>query len=202
MSDGLRLPTYYDDAPATSSSQDSWVRVAVRAAVVLLVFVGGGVGGGYAWRHLWTPPAGEARRGTWVPTPVEEGLQNDFSGVGWYVVVCLVLGLVLGLVTALVLDRAELVGLAVALIGSALAAYVVLHTGLSLSPPDPDRVAAKVADGTDIPGDLEFDGWPPLVSCPFGALAGLGGWYLVTPRLTRRRVETHPDHTLGRSYPG
>jgi disulfide bond formation protein DsbB len=194
MSDGLRLPTRYYDTPAASPSKRTWVRVAVRAAVMVLVFAGAGIGGGYAWRHLWTPPAGEARRGTWVPTPVEEGLQNDFSGVGWYVVVCVVLGLLLGLVTALVLDRAELVGVAVALVGSALAAYVVLHTGQRLSPPDPDKVAAKVADGTPIPGDLEFDGWPPLVSCSLGTLAGLGGWYLVTPRMTRRRVESHVEH--------
>jgi hypothetical protein len=126
-----------------------------------------------------------ARGGGWVPTPVEEGLQNDFSGVGWYVVVALVLGLVLGAVTALVLDRAELVGIAVALLGSALAAYLVLTVGERLSPPDPDTVAASSADETKIPGDLEFDGSTPLLSAPIGALTALSTVYLLT---TRRRV--------------
>jgi hypothetical protein len=193
MSDGLRLPTRYYDAPADRSADESWLRVAVKAAAMLLVFAAGGVGGGYAWRHLWTPPAGEARQGTWLPTPIEEGLQNDFSGVGWYVVVCVALGLVLGLLTALLLDRAELVGLAVALVGSALAAYVVLRTGQHLSPPDPDKAAAHAKDGTEIVGDLDVEGWPPLLSSPVGALVTLGGWYLVTPRRTRRRARTTVD---------
>ena len=57
-----------------------------------------------------------ARGGEWVPTPVEEGLQNDFSGVGWYVVVALVLGLALGALTAFVLDRAEILGVLVAVL--------------------------------------------------------------------------------------
>jgi hypothetical protein len=127
-----------------------------------------------------------ARGGSWVPTPVEEGLHNDFSGVGWYVVVALVIGLVLGAVTAAVLDGAEIVGVAVALAGSALAAYLVLTVGQHLSPPDPDRVAAESADETPIPGDLEFDGRTPLLSAPIGALTALSTAYLLT---TRRRVE-------------
>jgi ribose/xylose/arabinose/galactoside ABC-type transport system permease subunit len=187
MSDGLRLPDYYYDATPDGPARISWGSVAVRAAFLLVAFAAGGVGGGYAWRHLWTPPTGKAVDGGWVPTPVEEGLQSDFSGVGWYVVVALVLGLVLGVLTAVVLDRAELVGVAVALAGSALAAYLVLTTGERLSPPDPDTVAATSQDGAEIPGDLEFDGWPPLLSCTIGTLAAVGGMYLVTPRFTRSR---------------
>jgi hypothetical protein len=185
MSDGLTLPPQYYDTSPGDGGRASWASVAVRSALLLLGFAAAGAGGGYAWRHLWTPPEGVARGGGWVPTPVEEGLQNDFSGVGWYVVVALVLGLVLGAVTALVLDRAELVGIAVALLGSALAAYLVLTVGERLSPPDPDTVAASSADETKIPGDLEFDGSTPLLSAPIGALTALSTVYLLT---TRRRV--------------
>lgn len=157
----------------------------IRPLLLLVLFAAAGIGGGYAWRHLWTPAEGVARGGEWVPTPVEEGLQNDFSGVGWYFVVALVIGLALGAVTALVLDRAEIAGVVVALLGSALAAYLVLAVGERLSPPDPDEVAAESADDTKIQGDLEFDGWTPLLSAPIGALTALSTVYLLT---TRRRV--------------
>jgi disulfide bond formation protein DsbB len=156
-----------------------------RPLLILALFAAAGLGGGYAWRHLWTPADGVAREGRWVPVPVEQGLQNDFSGVGWYVVVTLVIGLVLGAVTALVLDRSELVGVVVALLGSAVAAYLVLTVGERLSPPDPSEVAADAADGTEIPGDLELDGWTPLLSAPVGAMAALSTVYLLT---TRRRT--------------
>jgi hypothetical protein len=185
MSDGLTLPPHYDDATPDGGRRAPWASVAVRAVVLLAGFAAAGIGGGYAWRHLWTPPEGVARGGGWVPTPVEEGLQNDFSGVGWYVVVALVLGLVLGALTAMVLDRAEVVGVVIGLLGAALVAYLVLIVGKQLSPPDPDEVAAGSADGTEIPGDLEFDGRTPLLSAPIGVLTSLSTVYLLT---TRRRV--------------
>lgn len=199
MPDGLTPPTHHPPAPPTAPTsrarRRTWVSALVRSLVMLAVFAAAGVAGGYAWRHLWTPPAGEARQGTWVPTPIEEGLQNDFSGVGWYVVVALVLGLVLGAVTALVLDRAELAGVLVVVLGSALAAYLVLTVGKSLSPPDPDQVAATSQDGDAIPGDLEFDGWTPLLSAPLGALTTLSAAYLLTTR--RRRAE---DPSVARQW--
>jgi len=158
----------------------------LRPLLLLALFAAAGFGGGYAWRYLWTPPEGVARGGSWVPTPVEEGLQNDFSGVGWYVVVAVVIGLVLGTVTAFALDRAEIVGVVVAALGSALAAYLILTVGERLSPPDPDQVAAESADETEIPGDLEFDGWTPLLSAPVGAMTALSTAYLLP---TRRRMD-------------
>ena len=157
-----------------------------RPLLLLLLFAAAGLAGGYAWRHLWTPPTGVAREGQWIPTPVEEGLQGDFSAVGWYVVVALTLGLVLGALTAFVLDRAEILGVLVAVVGSALAAYLILTVGERLSPPDPDEVAAESADGTEIPGDLELDGRTPLLSAPIGALTALSTVYLLT---TRRRLD-------------
>jgi hypothetical protein len=156
-----------------------------RPLLLLLLFAAAGIGGGYAWRYLWTPPKGVARDGSWVPTPVEEGLQNDFSGVAWYVVVALALGLALGALTAFVLDRAEILGVLVAVLGSVVAASLMLTVGERLSPPDPDQVAAKSADETQIPGDLEFDGWTPLLSAPIGSLLAVSTVYLLT---TRRRV--------------
>lgn len=198
MSDRLDLPyAYY--APEPVDTRLSWRGTAVRALVVLVLFVAGGIGGGYAWRHLWTPPPGEAASGSWVPTPVEGGLQNDFSGVGWYVVVAFAIGLALGLLTALILGRAEIAGVVLAVVGSALAAYLVLSTGERLSPPDPDKVAAAAEDGTKIPGDLEFDGWTPLLSLPTGTLLALSSWFLVTNRRGGERPGY--DEYLAGSYP-
>jgi disulfide bond formation protein DsbB len=185
MSDGLNLPAHYYDTPGDQRSR-ALVPLLLRAVAMLAVFAGAGVGAGYAWRHLWTPPTGEAVEGSWVPVPLEAGLANDFSGVGWYVVVALVLGLALGALTAFVLDHAEILGVVVAVLGSALAAYLVLTVGERLSPPDPDQVAAGSADETEIPGDLEFDGWTPLLSAPVGALTALSTVYLMT---ARRRVD-------------
>ena len=158
----------------------------LKPLLLLALFAVAGVAGGYAWRYLWTPPEGVARGGQWIPTPVEEGLQNDFSAVGWYVVVALTLGLLLGALTAFVLDGAEIVGVLVALAGSVLAGYLILTVGERLSPPDPDAVAAKSPDDSEIPGDLEFDGWTPLLSAPIGALTALSTVYLLT---TRRRAD-------------
>ena len=87
-----------------------------------------------------------------------------------------------GLLTALIMGRAEILGVALAVVGSALAAYLVLSTGERLSPPDPDKVAAAAEDGTKIPGDLEFDGWTPLLSLPTGTLLMLSSLFLVTNR--------------------
>ena len=161
-----------------------------RPLLLLLLFAAAGIAGGYAWRHLWTPPTGVAREGQWIPTPVEEGLQGAFSAVGWYVVVALTVGLLLGALTAFVLDRDEIVGVLVAVAGSALAAYLILTVGERLSPPDPDEVAAEATDGTEIPGDLELDGRTPLLSAPIGALTALSTVYLLT---TRRRLD-RPAH--------
>ena len=198
MSDGLTLPTHSYAEPAGPTR--SWTSLLVRVLVLVAVFVGAGIGGGYAWRHLWTPPAGKAFDGSWIPTPVEEGLQNDFSGVGWYVVVAVVLGLVLGLVTAVLLGRAEVVGVLVAVVGSALAAYLVLTTGERLSPPDPDKVAASAEDGAKIPGDLEFDGWTPLLSLPIGSLTGVSLVYLLTNRRRPRELGSYEDYVAA-TYP-
>jgi len=161
-----------------------------RPLLLILVFAVAGIAGGYAWRYLWTPPTGVASEGRWIPTPVEEGLQGAFSAVGWYVVVALTLGLLLGALTAFVLDRAEIVGVLVALVGSVLTAYLILTVGESLSPPDPDEVAAESDDGTEIPGDLELDGRTPLLSAPIGALTALSTVYLLT---TRRRLDQRVD---------
>jgi hypothetical protein len=162
----------------------------IRPLLLLLAFAAAGVVGGYAWRYLWTPPTGVARDGRWIPAPVEQGLQGAFSAVGWYVVVALTLGLLLGALTAFVLDRAEILGVLVAVAGSALCGYLILTVGERLSPPDPDEVAAESTDGTEIPGDLELDGRTPLLSAPIGALTALSTVYLVT---TRRRLDPRVD---------
>jgi hypothetical protein len=199
MSDRLDLPNVYY-APPTDDSRLTWRGTALRAVAVLMLFAAGGIGGGYLWRHLWTPPPGEAASGSWVPIPVEEGLQNDWSAVGWYVVAAFAVGLVLGLLTALVLGRAEIVAVVLGVLGSALAAYLVLTTGERLSPPDADQAAATAADGTRIRGDLELEGWTPLLSLPTGTLLTLTTVFLVTNRRGSARRSGYEEYVAG-SYP-
>ena len=147
-------------------------RTAVRHLVVVLVaFLAAGVVAGVVWEWLWTPPTGVVLDRQWLLD--SEGLRREFSGTGTYVAVALVTGLVTGLVTALVVDRSELLTLAGVVVGSVLAAWLMLEVGTALGPPDPGPLARSAPDGTTLPGRLELDGWSPLVALPGGALTGL-----------------------------
>ena len=84
----------------------------------------------------------------------EAGLRDDFQGVAWYVAIALVAGLVLGMLTAWLFDRSELVTLVAVLVGSALAAYLMLRVGTHLSPPDPHELAKTAQDGDKLKGAL------------------------------------------------
>lgn len=63
-------------------------------------------------------------------------------------------------------------------------------------------MAAQAQDGDEIPGDLEFDGWTPLLGCPAGALATLGAVYLFTERRGRRDEVGAAAYDASYSYPG
>jgi len=102
-----------------------------------------------------------------------------------------------GLVAGLLLDRNEIVTLVAVVIGSALAAWVMLRVGLSLSPPDPEALAKTAKEGTELPGRLDLAGRlrpfglgldgqlrSPMLAFPIGAMAGLA---LALFGITKRR---------------
>ncbi|QBR90864.1 hypothetical protein [Nocardioides euryhalodurans] len=144
----------------------------VREAVLLLaLFAAGGAVAGLVWHWLWSPPSGVVLDGVWYPDAA--GLTEVFPATGLYVLVGVVTGLPLGVTSGLVLARRPLVTLALVVVGSALAAWLMLVVGQVGAPPDPQPLAARAANGTTLPGTLAVSGWSPFVAIPIGALAGL-----------------------------
>ena len=110
----------------------------------------------------------------------EAGLRDDFQGVAWYVTIALAAGLLLGMLTAWLFDRSELVTLVAVIVGSALAAYIMLRVGTHLSPPDPHELAKTAQDGDKLKGALRVRSWAPKGTFTFGALVGLALVYAVS----------------------
>ncbi len=174
MSDGLTAhpasPELLDSRPETTS-RSPWVVVPAQALATVALFAAVGAGAGWAWYQLWDIPSGVVAGGQWYTG--EAGLRDDFQGVAWYVTLAVVAGLVLGMLTAWLFDRSELATLAAVVVGSALAAYVMLRVGTHLSPPDPHEVAKTAQDGTRLDGALRVRSWAPKCAFTFGALVGL-----------------------------
>jgi len=139
--------------------------------LVLAVFAVVGALGGLVWELWWSPPSGVVVDRAWVPD--DEGIRELFSGTALYVVVGLTVGVLAGAACAWFFDRVEVLTLVAVAAGSVLAAWLMLHVGLALAPPDPAGLAATAAEGTQVPGALEVEGEGALASLPAGALTGL-----------------------------
>ena len=164
----------------------------VRDVVLVpLLFGIGGVVGGMVWRWLWTPLRGTAFQGVWYPATNS----SDFSATGLYVLIGLGVGLVLGVLSALVTDRRELLTLGLVVLGSLLAAWVMLLVGEVGMPADPSRLAAGAGDRTPLPGTLTVRGWSPYGAFPTGALLGLCVVFVGVSR--KPGDEPPPDDTAG-----
>jgi hypothetical protein len=147
-------------------------RLAVQLGLAVVGLAAVGALAGAVWQWLWTPTVGVAMDHHWTAGDAI-GLQHEFSGTGWYVVVGLVAGLVAGVAVALLVDRVPLLTLAAVVVGSALAAWLMLVVGTALGPADQDVVARTAADGTKIPMQLTVTGHSPWIALPSGALIGL-----------------------------
>jgi len=91
-------------------------------------------------------------------------------------------------------DRRELLTLGLVVAGSLLAGWVMLRVGELGMPADPNLLAPRTADGTQLPGTLTITGRSPLAAFPTGALVGL---FVVFVGLSRKPVVGqrghHPD---------
>ncbi len=183
-----------DPAPVTPASiqppstrRSGWAAAPLaQGGIILALFAGTGVLGGWVWWKLWAPaPEGAVFDQQWYPQATE-GLMAEFAGTGWYVVVAIVGGLVLGLLAGLLLDRDEIVTLVAVVVGSVLAAWLMMKVGLHFGPPDPQQIAETAKNGTELPGQLDLAGSvnlpqqrfddevrSPMLAFPIGALAGL-----------------------------
>jgi hypothetical protein len=181
MSDGLTAPPASPellDAPPRSAPRSPWLVLPAQAVTIVAVFAAVGAAAGRLWYRLWDAPSGVVAGGQWYTS--EAGLRDDFQGVAWYVTIALAAGLVLGILTAWLFDRSELVTLVAVIVGSALAAYLMLRVGTHLSPADPHEVAKTAQDGDKLKGALTVTSWAPRGAFTFGALIGLAFVYLVS----------------------
>jgi hypothetical protein len=194
MSDGLTAPPSTSpellDARPAAAPRPAWVVVLAQALATVAIFAAAGAAAGWLWYKIWDVPSGVVSGGAWYTN--EAGLRADFQGVAWYVTIALVVGLVLGMLTAWLFDRSELVTLAAVVVGSALAAYLMLRVGTHLSPPDPHELAKTAKDGDKLKGALLVTSWPPKGAFTFGALIGLAVVYAVSIGRTPTEVRTLP----------
>ena len=141
--------------------------------LVLLVagFAVAGVLAGISWEALWSPPSGIVVDETWHLD--EEGVQQDFSGTGLYVLLALPTGVLMGVVSAVTARTHEVATLVAVVVGSSVAAVLMSVSGHALGPPDPRPLARGEEDLTAIPSDLRVAGATPYAALPAGALTGL-----------------------------
>jgi hypothetical protein len=147
-------------------------RAAAQFGLVVAALAAVGALAGVVWEWVWTPTVGVVTDHRWTAGDAI-GLQHEFSGTGWYVVVGTVAGLLAGVAIGLLADRAPLVTLAAVVVGSVLGAWLMLVVGTSLGPPDPTALARTADDGTRLPMQLSVSGHSPWTALPVGALLGL-----------------------------
>jgi hypothetical protein len=170
---------------------------------VLVLFAAAGVGCGWLWFHLWNQPTGTVVGHAWYPDD-EEGLRDVFDATAWYVVLAAAGGAVLGALATLFGRRAPLVTMVAVIAGSVLAAWLMLRTGLELSPKNPESLAKTAADGTKLPGRLSLEGGnSPYLAWPLGSLAVLMVLNFVLSSGSRIKERDAGDpQWLSRNQPG
>jgi hypothetical protein len=166
----------------------------VRLGAVVVTFLVAGVLAGVVWELLWSPPTGVTYKGHWYLEPA--GPDVSFQGIALFVLIAFPLGIVLGVLAGLLRGHETATALTV-LVAASLAGIVMYAVGSSLSPPDPQPLAAGQPDyTTDIPGHLGLTApdhgrvpWhsSALVVLPTGAMAGLVGTYLLFGKRLPRR---------------
>ncbi|GAA4721106.1 hypothetical protein [Nocardioides conyzicola] len=177
-------------------STPSTGRIALQLGLVVAALAAVGALAGVVWQWIWTPTAGVVVDHRWTAGDAL-GLQHEFSGTGWYVVVGTAAGLLAGIVIALVADRVPLLTLAAVVIGSVVAAWLMLTVGTALGPADPAVLAKTAADGTKLPMQLTVSGRSPWISLPSGALIGLVLVFIgLSPRHPAPRAESVTDDAV------
>ena len=165
-------------------------RLVAQLGLVVAALAAVGALAGVVWQWVWTPTIGVVADHRWTAGDAI-GLQHEFSGTGWYVVVGTLAGLIAGVVIALLVNRKPLLTLAAVVVGSVLGAWLMLVVGTSLGPPDQDDVARTADDGTPVPIALTVSGHSPFIALPAGALLGLCVVFVgLSPRT---RPEPQPD---------
>ena len=130
----------------------------VRTALfILLAYAAVGALGGAVWEAIWTPP-GQVVTQHQVFYDSYASLRRVFTGTGFYVVVGAIGSAAVALVVSLLTRSRELLTLVLVILGSAIAAGVMLKVGTMLGPADPASLAAHTAHRTPVSGQLTVEG--------------------------------------------
>jgi len=144
----------------------------VRTALfILLAYAVVGAVAGVVWEAVWKPP-GQVITDHQVFYDSYASLRRVFTGTGFYVIVGAVASALVALVVALLARGRELLTLVLVVIGSAIAAGVMLKVGTSLGPGDPASLAAHTTHRTPVSGQLTVEG---------KSLLGIKSAYLIWP---------------------
>jgi DivIVA domain-containing protein len=168
---------------ATNSSLLPIVRTVL---LVLLAYAVVGAVAGAVWEWVWTPP-GQVVQQHQVFYDSYASLRRAFTGTGWYAVVGTLASAVVSLGVCLLTRRRGLLALGLVIVGSAIAAAVMLKVGTSLGPADPTNNAAHTVKRTPVPGELTVEGTShlgiktPYLVWPMASLAVLALVFFALP---------------------
>jgi hypothetical protein len=100
--------------------------------------------------------------------------------------------------------RSPPVTLAAVLVGSALAAWLMLRVGVHLSPADPEVLAKSATNGDKLAGRLSLEGArSPYLAWPLGSVITLMVLnFLLSSRDEIKSREAHDPLWLSRNHPG
>ena len=126
--------------------------------LVLVVYAVLGAVAGVVWEWLWTPPVRLVEQHQLLYDSYAS-LRRVFTGTGWYALVGAVASAVLALAVCVLARARELVVLAAVVVGSIVAAFVMMKVGTALGPnATPARVVAHAANGTVVHDPLTVAG--------------------------------------------
>jgi len=183
---------------------------AVRTIVlVLLTYAVLGAVAGAVWEAAWTPP-GQVVAEHQVFYDSYASLRRVFSGTGLYVVIGGITSALVAFVVTLLARGRELLTLLLVVIGSAVAAAVMLKVGTALGPADPATIAEHTVKRTSVPGALTVQGKSvlgvksPYLIWPMSSLLVLALVFFAWPssHLPHLRRDTHPGDPREAGIPG
>ena len=163
-----RSPEDPPDAPGTPGTRGGGGRA--DAAVILGTLVVLGLVGGVLWWLLVDPATYTRTRQGGVMSEAQFARQFDADGV--YVAIAAVAGLLSGLALSWWRRRDPLLTSVLLVLGSVLAAALMVLVGRLLGPGDPGPALRSAAVGARVPVRLTVDAFPVYLVWPLAVLAG------------------------------
>lgn len=170
--------------------------------LVLLAYAALGAAAGVVWEQIWTPP-GQVVAQHQVFYDSYSSLRRVFTGTGLYVLVGAVASALVALAVSLLARGRELLTLLLVILGSAIAAAVMLKVGTALGPGDPASIAHHTTQRTSVHGQLTVQGktlWgvkSPYLIWPMASLLVLSLVFFAWPRSHLSHHDTRSGEIRG-----